>query len=512
MKVTGQCGAYPDGQQSIIGVDTYFDDLVAYIPQPSSATFTLLCCGGAISLPTDLSGNWGDLIHIPVHVSNNSAQICDFEFDFVFNPLALDVHDIGWSAAVQDWTTLSWSQVESGKIRITGQAGSGTCLPSSSDSDLVVVKAVVRCVGYAGETLIPIKIEGCSNGIATLCPREFETDFLYKPCPRLGDVNGDGIVTPGDTQTAFEIFLGKRIPTASQLTTADANCGCPCEGREHTAENTCITPGDAQWIFEHSLIKRTLPLCSADYTCPESSASSVPLPWHAPVFEQKLSVFPLPTSGGIGERVMIPIMVSNTGGIKDFSFDVIFPHDILDYVGTLAAPLTQGFDVVQGVEQFPGLIRIEGTSRIRIEACVQGSLCVLVFHVRNRSSGKVSLEVANLNQDLHAAEAKSGVFRVKSSLSQPGSISLGQGHEEAGLLTVPIIVSGGSEVQAFGLEFEFPAENLVFLGVECTRLTESYVSVDGYVIRDGVVRVGGFGTGGLEAEAGRRAHQACLQG
>jgi hypothetical protein len=26
--------------------------------------------------------------------------------------------------------------------------------------------------------------------------------------------------------------------------------------------------------------------------------------------------------------------------------------------------------------------------------------------------------------------------------------------------------------------------------------------VEGYVIRDGVVRVGGFGTGGLEAEAG----------
>jgi hypothetical protein len=120
---------------------------------------------------------------------------------------------------------------------------------------------------------------------------------------------------------------------------------------------------------------------------------------------------------------MIPIMVSDTGGIKDFSFDVIFPHDTLEYVRTLAAPLTQAFDVVQGVEQFPGLIRIEGTSRIGIEACVKGSLCVLVFHVRSRASGKVSLEVANLNEDLHAAEAKSGAFRVKSSLSQPGHLA-----------------------------------------------------------------------------------------
>jgi len=61
-------------------------------------------------------------------------------------------------------------------------------------------------------------------------------------CPRLGDVTGDGSITPGDAQLAFEIYLGRVAPNYCQAKTSDANC------------DTNITPQDAQWIFEHYLV------------------------------------------------------------------------------------------------------------------------------------------------------------------------------------------------------------------------------------------------------------------
>jgi hypothetical protein len=311
-------------------------------------------------------------------------------------------------------------------------------------------------------------------------------------------VNGDGNVTPGDAQTAFEIFLGQYIPTAFQLTTADANCGCPCGGLEHTAANNCITPGDAQWIFEHFLVQRQLPQCSADYTCPGSSAAPVSLLSHGPPYAKEISIYPLSTYGMTGEQVMIPIMVSNAEGIRKFGFDMIFPRDTLDYVGILASPLTQGFEEMRGEEEFPGIIRVNGTDPAGVKARVKGSLCVVVFQVKDDAWGTASMELINLNEDLYEAKALSGIFRVKYGITDRGSIYLGKGRENGGKLVVPVRVADVSEVKAFGLEFAFPEEKLVFLGVERTRLSLDYIYVEGNVIGDGIIRVGGYGSTGLQ--------------
>ncbi len=70
---------------------------------------------------------------------------------------------------------------------------------------------------------------------------------LLPPCPNVcGDCNGDGGVSPGDAQCAFECYLG----------TAQSPCGC----EECYADVNCdgsVTPGDAQLIFEHYLDPNT---------------------------------------------------------------------------------------------------------------------------------------------------------------------------------------------------------------------------------------------------------------
>jgi len=496
--VAAQCGSYSDGDQGVFSINSYFDDLVFYAPVPAQTTFTLLCCGGVIALPTDLSGAWGDLVNVPVSISSNTGQICDFELDFVFDSAVLEIRDVVRSAATQDWTNLTWSLVEAGKARITGSAGSGTCLASLSDAALVNIQMMVQCVDLGSDTDLPISIESYNNGIAGMCPRTFETDLLYEACPRLGDVNGDGSVTPGDAQAAFEIFLGKILPNSTQLTTADANSHCPCDGLEHLEANNCITPGDAQWIFEHFLMKRVLPQCSADYTCPVGSAMSLSA-MDAP-FSGIQRVYPLSTTGRSGEQVMIPVMIDNPAGIRDFSLEMVYPHALLEYVGVLNSPLTQGFERVRGEEEIPGVVRIEGEGAEELKARGTGSLCVAVFRVKEGVYGDAPVELYNLDADLYEAEAGSGRFRADHPSDEQGSLTLGKARERGGRMVVPIRVADASDVTAFGLELKFPLEKMTFVGVEPTDLTRNFVSLDGMEVEPGVVRIGGFSLSSIQDE------------
>jgi len=494
-QVICRCDVCSDGQQSSISINSFQDDLSSYIPQPAQDLFTLECCGGDISLPTDMAGVWGSLIHIPVNVANNYDQICDFEFDFVFDPAIFEFRGLVKTAATQNWTNLAWNLVETGKARVSASVGSGTCIPALSDAALVRMQVMVRCVGYSSDTYTPIMIESYKNGIASFCPRAFETDFLNKACPRLGDVNGDGNLTPGDAQKAFEIYLGTLTPTFSQLTTADANCHCPCDGMEHTEENNCITPGDAQWIFEHYLMKRTLPLCAADYNCPDSSDAALS-ETYAP-FHETLRLYPLPTSGEPGEKVNIPVIVNNPSGIHNFGLEMFYPCDLLEYVGLLASPLTQNFDYLRGEEEVPGVVRVEGKAVRGIPSKVTGSLCVAVFNVKEGVSGKALIELFNLTEDIYEAEVGSGDFRVESPQMNEGTVTLEKYSYRAGVLVIPIKVNNVYNLRAFGLELKFNTDKLTFVGLEQTELTEDFVTVEGTEIEPGVIRLGGFSMNGV---------------
>lgn len=496
-KVTCQCSLCQDGQQSTITIDSYSDGLESYISQPAQGIFTLICCCGDISLPTDKAGTGGDDIHIPVNIANNDNQICDFTFDFVFDPSVFEFKEIEKSAATQDWATMDWTQVESGKIRIKGFAGSGTCITPLSTVCLVTMKVMVKCVGYTSDTSIPIKIEGYLDGIACFCPRSFETNFLYKTCPRLGDVNEDGNITPGDAQKAFEIYLGKITPTSCQLTTSDANCGCPCDGKEHLEQNSCITPRDAQWIFEHYLGERVLPLCCADYQCSESSGM-IHGEASTPSFEKRV-VYALPIIGNSGERVMIPVMVNNPEGIRSFSLEMVYPQELLDYRGLRPSPLTKGFEYVRGKEEMPGVVKIEGKGEERISGRVTGSLAVVVFHVRKGINGSAPIVLYNLGGDIFRADAENGTFvRAKSLKSEEKSLTLGESKEREGMLVVPVKVTDAFDVKAFGLEVKYSAHKMTFIGVNKTDLTRDFVAVGGNEIERGLVRIGGYSMSGIQ--------------
>jgi hypothetical protein len=501
LRVICQCGNCSDGQQSTITINDYNDDLASYVPQPAQGIFTLVCCTGAIALPANETGTWGDLEYIPVSIANNSSQISDFMFDFVFDPAVFDFKGVIKTSAIQGWSTLGWSLVSAGKVRITGSAGSGTSIPSSSSLNLVQMKLMVKCAVYAQDTPIPMQIERYRNGIAGMCPRSFQTDFLYKKCSRLGDVNDSGSVTPGDAQAAFEIYLGKIQATLAQLTIADANCSCPCADKEHTEPNNCITPGDAQWIFEHYLGLRVLPVCCADYACGGSSAL-ITSEGIRPSLEKRV-VYPLPTIAGSRERVMIPVMINCPEGVRNFGLEMDYPQDLLEYAGTLATPLTQGLIHVRGEVETPGVVRIEGIGDAGITTQDAGSLTVVVFQVREGAAGSAHIVLANFFGDILEAEAGSSTFICGEDLTgKERGVTLRPGRKSGGLLVVPVEVTDAFNMKAFGLEVKYSTDKMTFLGVEPAELTRDFVAVAGNEVANGVVRVGGYSMSGIQEMLG----------
>jgi hypothetical protein len=501
LQVACQYPSCLDGRQSTLTVDSYSDDLVTYEPDPAEGVFTFIHYCGEISLPVDKMGTWGDIVHFPVDVANNDTQICDFAFDFLFDPSVLTFQDVERSASTQDWTTMTWSQVEPGKIRVQGIMGSGTCVAPMSSTTLVTMKAVVECAGYTSDTSIPIEIENYEDGIACMNPRSFQTNFMFTVCPRLGDVNGDGSVTPGDAQRAFEIYLGRVSPTFCQLTAADANCNCPCEGLEHIEANNCITPADSQWIFEHYLAKRNLPLCSADFQCGGGSVMALGEEWIP--YDQDAEVFALPTIGDSGDRLMVPLMVSHPAGIQHFHLEMFYPQDLLEFVGLLPSPLTQRFEYLTGQEVSPGIVDIEGIGEDVITEKETGSLCVAVFYAKNGMHGNASLVLSNLDGDVLRADNESIIF-VKPDFytGNENTLTLGRGKEREGLFVVPVEVNNAFGMKAFGMELSYSSDKMTFVGVNSTDLTREFVDVDGNDIDADVLRIGGYSKSGIQGTDG----------
>ncbi len=497
LKVICQSPACQDGQQSVLSIDSYSDELVSYQPQPAQGTFTFIHCGGDISLPVDTPGAWGSEIHLPVYVSNNENQISDFSFDFLYDPSVLTFEGVARSNATQDWSTMDWTPVSQGRVSINGVAGTGTYIPASSSDTLVTMRFTVECVGYPTDTPIPITIESYQNGIALMCPRPFATDFIYTACPRLGDVNGDGNVTPGDAQRAFEIYLGRVSPNFNELTTSDANCSCPCNSKEHTQQNNCTTPGDAQLIFEHYLGRHILPDCCADYQCPGGSAmiqEIAPIP-----FDENQHVYALPTIGDSGKRVMVPLMASNPEGICRFGLEMLYPQDMLEYIGLLPSPLTQRFEHVTGMEDVPGIVRVEGAGVEGITENEAGSLCVIVFRAKEGISGKVPIVLHNLDEEMFGADVESFVYvRPEYYGNNDNVLTLGRGRERDGMLIVPVKVNNAFGVKAFGFDVKYSSDKMTFVGVERALLTQDFVALDGNEIDKDVLRIGGYSMSGIQ--------------
>lgn len=431
----------------------------------------------------------GGLVEARVEIASNTQAITGFGLDFVYDTATFKYLGMEWGTLDADWATLTGTESTPGKISASAVRGGGSMIPANSQGSIAKIKLQVKCVSYSDGLQKNGTIENYSGDIAAMCPNPVVATFTYRACPILGDVNGDGNKTPGDAQKTFEIYLGKVTPTDCQKAAADVNC------------DGSTTPGDAQKIFEDYLGRRTLPTCCAEVAQASLANSPQTAGLESARRVDKRRILSVVDAISLrGEEVIIPVVLTNPGGIREFGFTVGYQTDELEYVGVLATPFTDGFRI-SGVEEVPGMVRIDGTSeRPAASGEDQGALACLVFRVKAEAWRYAELVVYNPEGDLLKSESRNGRIVIEeTSYAEPPTIELGAARPQSdGTLAVPIIVSETFGIGAFGIELGYDQNGLQFLGVRKAERTQNFTAVDGQADEMGRLRVGGYHVSGIQ--------------
>jgi hypothetical protein len=454
-----------------------------------SREYTLIT--GNIYLILDPSfGSSGNNITISIDISDNNQDISAFGLELIYDSTSFVYKGVEKGSLTSDWSLVEKNEIEPGKIKIDGCAGGGTIISPYSNGNLVKLKMQVRCLGYDEETIIQLKIENYADGISNFLPHPCTADFTFMPCPRLGDVNGDGEVTPADALQAFEIYLVKIIPSFCQETTSNANCD----------EST--TPGDAQDIFDHYMEKKILPKCCAETTGNVSPSSLGVLKDEKKLKPSERKIYALDTICKSGEIVNVPIIITNPEGISSFGFGVNYFPELLEFIGLKRSPLTREFEYVRGIKEVEGLIRIEGESQTPIKSNKYGSLAVMVFKVKKGINDSLPITIFNQDKDLFRAEVNEAIFTgVDYFKDEARFLSFGEAIIAPDkTIRIPVEVSNAFNLKAFGMDLRYSTEKMLFIGVNKGALTKDFMALEGNELEEGIVRIGGYSLSGVQEE------------
>ncbi|MFC2164310.1 cohesin domain-containing protein [Acidobacteriota bacterium] len=435
----------------------------------------------------------GNNVEILVEMANNPLPVSAFGLDIVYDQTECVFHEVVPGSLNGNWSKIETSQEAPGRIKIVAQAGSGSSISELSNGSIIAIGFQINCLDLPGDKEVFFAIENFIYDLEdNFIPESAEAGMTIKLCQGLGDVNGDGNVTPGDSQMAFAIFLGQVSPNFCQGTITDTNC------------NDSISPGDAQVIFNHFLGKNTLPECCAEY------AGLSSLKGYLSVFAQGMrsyanrTIFPLTTLAQPGKIIAIPVIITQSRGIHSFSLDLAYPSETLTYLGLKRSQMTKSFEHVNGIPLANGYIRIEGETENPIDEKGLGSLAILYFKLSNDSPRQVSLEILRVDGDISDAEMGEGVLIQQDKYSEGMNfLSFGDAIVLAdSTVRVPVLINQSSGIQAFGMDFEFSHDKLEFAGVEPVGVAGDFLVVEGNLIDKGRMRFGGFNISPLVASPG----------
>ena len=443
---------------------------------------------GAISLDLNpFTGTWGNTINILVKISDNCDEISAFGFELIYDSTAFKFVEVREGKLTLDWI-IGGNEIEPGKTIIGGYSGGSAAINPSSRGSIVEITLQVKCVTYEEETEIPIRIEKYTDDIAEYLPNPCESNFTFIPCQRLGDVSGEGEITPGDAQKAFEIYLGVLEPDLCQEASCDANC------------DGITSPGDARDILNHYLGKIVLPVCSAGDMELIGTTSERELARESWLIPDEPVIYPLDTITQSGMRVNVPVIISNPEGKGSFSFEVNYAPEALEFIGLKRSSLTDCFEYVRGIKEFEGLVRIEGKTQMPIAERDLGSLVVLEFIIKREISGELPIFIINPGESLLDVEIGEGtVMGMDTYSEETKQLSFGRAvYMPDGTVRIPILASTAFNMKAFGIDLRYPEEKMVFIGVERAALTEDFIVLEGNEPEGGIVRVGGFRMSGIQ--------------
>ena len=217
-----------------------------------------------------------------------------------------------------------------------------------------------------------------------------------------GDVNGDLNLSPQDAQQAFDIFLGRIAdPTEAQRENADVN-------NDGIKSNPMVTPMDAHSIFKKYLGQEELPGdCSCKNRADDAAVSSAQRLIRSDISLRIDDIIATP-----GTQILVPVVIINSQNINSFGFDIVFPSELLDFVGIARTELASDFIQMDGFEKENGVVRIGGYREEPIAVPQSAPLVALIFQVKHVKENTSLLLVTETFDDIANAQTIPGKIQI----------------------------------------------------------------------------------------------------
>ena len=379
-----------------MAVGTYYADLLINSNDPDEPVVVVPVtmnvtgeCPPPYIKAGDASGIPGDSIVVEISVLDNPTPIDAFGFKFSFCADKLIYGRVMKGTLTQGFSFFQGNETVPGEVMIGGF--DANAIPAYSDGTIAeVVLYVDQC--NEGETCGFI-VSDLTDDLIGL--NNCGGIFSCEPGCWLGDVNMDGVVTPGDALCAFQIYLNGGTPPPE--------CDNPCA--LYAADVNCspdgVTPGDALYIFLAYLAGEDPPLDCNPAT--QFSASSDVQNRHISLIQNR----------SLNENELVfSLVIDNPLQLKSFGLDLGFPEDVLEFVEMIPTDLTESWQAFEAKESIAGVLRIGGFNNEAMELSEMSKLADIRFRIRDKASTNGSLWFYNLTDDIQSAEATSFNFSL----------------------------------------------------------------------------------------------------
>jgi len=237
-----------------------------------------------------------------------------------------------------------------------------------------------------------------------------------RDCIRDGDVNGDGRLTPGDSQCAFDIYLAGELTDGCdienwvcELIAADPNC------------NGVISPQDALDIFERYLIDGDPEECFAG-DVPDGPANG------NPILTFSADIAPSAQKGSKQTSIRFALSVSNARALDAFGLTLSYPVDKLKFRRVTSSATTAEWTSIGGQENETGKV-ILGGFNADSDGLSDGDLMYVEFQqVSDAAILASDISIESLQDDI--AEASIEVNELTLAVTEliPDNFELGQNY------------------------------------------------------------------------------------
>ena len=405
-------------------------------------------CDGSCNPPYvkagEVEGAPGLDIDVPISIKGNVTPINAFGFEFNYCNDKLHLLDVEKGILTSDFDFFQYEEQSPGNVIIGGFHTSA--IPANSDDVIAIVK---------------LHVDACVEGdICELQINDLVDDFMgMNACNgtfscvtcKLGDVNDDGNLTPGDALCAFNIYLHGGTPNPG--TDCDNECALYAADINCTPDG--ITPGDALYIFEGYLQGKTPPM-----DCKPTVLSKT---------DNNLDMSINSLEGDPDEEVVFSIKLDQPVNINAFGFDIGYPTELLTFIGIKKADITKDWKALNSHVNVDGVVTIGGYSIVNNETYQSGDLVDVVFKVNQDADGSGELWLFNPTDDLACAQSRPARFstsiegiRRLDGLEVPDSYHLEQNYPnpfnmdteiiyqlpEPGFVTITIYNSVGHQIRS----------------------------------------------------------------